>query len=124
MLLTLTLVLVSALGAAPAADSVPGKWLITGDVAGNPVKTMCTISQAGTTLSGNCTNEAGAPYVLTGDVKDGKITFQYEVDYQGQTLQVVYLATLSPSPRAMKGANDVRPMNASGTFSAVPAPDK
>jgi hypothetical protein len=117
----LMLSLVSALGAAPATDSIPGKWAITGDVAGNSVKTVCTLIRTGSALTGNCTNAEGAPYVLTGTVKEKSIEFQYDIDYQGQPLTVVYTGML-PSSTEMKGTIDVKPMSVSGTFSAVPAP--
>ncbi|MDQ2665482.1 MAG: hypothetical protein M3Z05_05685 [Gemmatimonadota bacterium] len=116
----LLLSLLSALGAAPTNDSIPGNWQITGDVGGTPVKTVCTIIRTGATLSGNCTNPDGAPYVLTGEVKEKTIVFQYDVDYQGQALNVVYTGTL-PSSTELTGSIEVKPMGVSGTFSAVPA---
>lgn len=119
----LALALVSALRTATVTDSVPGTWQLTGDIAGSPIKTTCTMWQTGTSLSGNCTNETGAPYVLTGEAKDGKITFQYEVDYQGQTLTIVYSATLS-APRQLKGTVEVKPLGVQGTFAALPVPSK
>lgn len=118
MLLILTLI--TALGTTPNTDSIPGKWQITGDVGGNPIKTICTIIRTGAALTGNCTNDAGAPYVLTGEIKEKTIVFQYDVDYQGQTLNVVYTGTL-PSMKEFKGTIDVQPMSASGTFTAVRA---
>ena len=117
----LMLSLLTALGTAPATDSIPGKWAITGDVAGNPVKTVCTLIRTGTALTGNCTNPEGAPYVLTGEVKEKTVVFRYDIDYQGQPLTIEYTGTL-PSSTEMKGTIDVKPMSVSGTFSAVPAP--
>ena len=117
----LTLALVSALAHAPATDSIPGKWKITGDVSGTAVNTICTIIRTGATLSGNCTNTEGAPSVLSGEVKEKTIVFQYDVDYQGQQLTVVYTGTL-PSSTELKGTIDVKPIGVGGTFSAVPAP--
>ena len=119
MLLMLTLL--SALSAPSATDSIPGKWAITGDVSGNRVKTVCTLIRTGTTLTGNCTNAEGAPYVLTGEVKEKTVVFQYDIDWQGQPLTVVYTGTL-PTSTEMKGTIDVKPVSVSGTFSAVPAP--
>ena len=115
------LALLASLGTAPATDSIPGKWAINGDVGGTPVKTLCTIIRTGSTISGNCTNPEGAPYVLTGLVKEKTIEFQYDVDYQGQTLNIVYTGTL-PSSTEMKGTIDVKPLSVSGVFSAVRAP--
>ena len=115
----LTLALLSVLHAAPSADSIAGKWQITGDVVGNAVKTTCTIIQSSSALTGNCTNAEGAPYVLTGEVKEGKVTFQYDIDWQGQPLTVIYSATVA---KELKGVIDVKPVGATGTFTAVPVP--
>lgn len=117
----LMLSLLATLGTSPATDSIPGKWAITGDVVGNPVKTVCTLIRTGSVLSGNCTNPAGAPSALTGEVKEKTIVFQYDIDYNGEPLTLVYTATLTSST-AMTGTIDVKPMSVSGTFSAVPAP--
>jgi hypothetical protein len=118
----IALALLTALHSAPA-DSVPGTWQITGDVAGNPVVVTCVITQSGTALKGNCSNATSAPLPLTGEVKEGKVTFQYEVDYQGQALTIVYSATFA-SPKELKGTIEVKPMGASGTFAATRAPAK
>ena len=117
----LMLALVTSLGASSVTDSIPGKWKITGDVSGNPVNTICTIIRSGSVLTGNCTNPAGAPYVLTGEVKEKTIVFQYDVDYQGDLLSIVFTGTL-PSSTSMTGTIEVKPMSAPGTFTAVPAP--
>jgi hypothetical protein len=118
----LMLSLLTAFGTTPAADSIPGKWAITGDVAGNPVNTVCTLIRTASAITGNCTNpDGGAPMVITGEVKEKTVVFQYDIDYQGQPLTIVYTGTL-PSSKEMKGSIDVKPMSVSGTFTAVPAP--
>jgi hypothetical protein len=119
----LTLALLAALNTAPVTDSVPGTWQITGDVAGNAVKAICMIRQSGAALNGSCSDATNRPYPLTGEVKDGKVTFQYEIDYQGQPLTIVYSATFA-SAKELKGTIEVKPMGASGTFTATPAPAK
>ena len=113
------LALVLSLHSAP--DSIAGPWQIKGDVMGNPVNEICTFTQAGTVLSGRCDSEDGEPALLAGEIKDGKITFWHGGDWDGQALTVVYVATFT-SAAEMKGTIDVRPMNAAGTFTAVPAP--
>ena len=118
MLLALTLA--AALHATPAADSVPGTWKLTGDVAGNPLIETCTIKQAGAVLSGSCTNDQGGPYEVTGDVKDGKVTIKHGGDYQGTALTIIYSGTLA-SPKELKGTIEVQPFGATGTFTAAPA---
>jgi hypothetical protein len=118
-----TLALLSALAAPAAADSLPGTWKLSGDVMGNPVNTTCTIKQAGATLSGSCTNDSGNPFAITGEVKDGKFTFKYASDYQGQPLTIVHTGTIA-SPTQLKGTIEVQPMGVTGTFTATPAPAK
>jgi hypothetical protein len=116
----LTLALLAALHAAPADDSLSGAWKITGDVAGNPLDETCTVKQTGTVLTGTCVGGVGEKLELTGEVKDGKVTFKHGGDYQGQALTITYTAT-SASAKALKGTVEVLPFNVSGTFSAAPA---
>jgi hypothetical protein len=118
MLLTLTLL--SALHAAPVADSIAGTWKITGDVAGNPLNQTCKIERTADSLSGNCAADGAPPTPISGSVKDGKITFKHGGDYQGTELTIIYVGTLA-SPTEMKGTIDVQPFNATGTFTATPA---
>ncbi len=119
----LALALLTALHTAPGADSMSGKWQITRDVMGTPVKTICAIKQEGTALTGNCSDDSNEPHSLTGTSQDGKVTFQYMVDYQGQPLTVVYSATFAASTQ-LKGSIEVKPMGAAGTFMATPVPAK
>ena len=119
----LTLALLTSLNGTLSTDSIAGTWKITGDVAGNPVNTICVMKQAGSTLTGNCSSDARGPSALTGDVKDGKVTFQYDIDYEGQPLTIIYSATATAA-KELKGTIDVKPMGATGTFTAVPVAAK
>jgi hypothetical protein len=113
----LTFALVAAL-AAPA-DSISGTWLIKGDVAGNPLNTTCTIAVAAAKITGVCKSAEGKDSPITGEVKDGKVTFEHGGDYNGQELKIIYTATL-PSAKEMKGTIDVKPFDVSGDFTATP----
>jgi hypothetical protein len=117
-----TLALLAVVHIAPAADSVAGAWKISGDVMGNAFGAMCTIKQAEAVLSGSCVDDGGVARPMTGEVKDGKITFKYASDYQGQPLTIAYTGTLVSSPRQLKGSVDVQPMGVGGTFTGTPAP--
>jgi hypothetical protein len=119
----LTIALLSVLHTTPAADSLVGSWQIKGDVAGNPIVELCTFKQSGVALSGSCTNAEGKSYDLTGQLKDGKITFQHGGNYQGEVLTIEYAATLT-SASEMKGTINVKPYEAGGEFTAAPAPPK
>jgi hypothetical protein len=116
----LPLLLVSALHLAPA-DTLTGTWKITGDVMGNPLNEVCTLKQSGDSLSGSCknadANDAKA-FDVTGEVKDGKITFRHGGDYQGQALTITYSGTLAAA-RTLKGSVDVQPYAVTGDFTAT-----
>jgi hypothetical protein len=114
--------LLAALHLAPA-DSVTGKWQLKGDVAGNPLNTICEISQSGTTLTGVCTGEQSPPQPITGQVKGDSVTFQHSGDYQGTELTIIYSGKLK-SPKQLEGTITVKPFDASGTFTAEPVPAK
>lgn len=120
MLLTLTLL--SALQLAPA-DTLTGRWQITGDVVGNPLDQVCTFQQAGTTLTGSCTSAGGPAVEVTGEVRDGAVTFQHGGEYDGQPLTVIYSGNLA-SPTEIRGTVDVQPFAVTGVFSARPAPEE
>jgi hypothetical protein len=119
----LTLSLLATLATATPADSINGKWQIKGDVAGNPLNSVCDLKQSGATLSGSCTNEAGIPSIVTGEVKDGTITFKHGGDYQGTALTITYSGKLE-TPKQIKGTVDVAPFSVSGAFTAEPVPAK
>ena len=118
----LALSLLASLHLAPA-DSITGKWQLTGDVAGNPLNTICDIKQTGTALSGTCSGEVGTALVITGTAKDGVVTFQHGGDYQGTELTIIYSGKIE-SAKEIKGTIEVKPFSASGTFTATPAPAK
>ena len=90
---------------------------------GNAFGVVCTIKQASAALSGSCIDDAGMAHPITGEVKEGKITFKYASDYQGQPLTVAYSGTLA-SPGLLKGTVQVQPMGVGGTFSGTPVPAK
>ena len=126
----LSLALVAALGSAiphapPAgtADSVSGTWRIAGDVVGNPVNEVCTLRQAGAAVSGSCraADVANAKVQdVTGEVKDGQLTFRHGGDYQGTAITLTFTSTTATA-KELKGTIDVQPFGVNGTFSAVPA---
>ncbi|HEV7991704.1 MAG TPA: hypothetical protein VGP25_07770 [Gemmatimonadaceae bacterium] len=116
------LALLASLHAAPA-DSVTGKWQLKGDVAGNPLNTLCDIKQAGTALTGNCTGDTGVPTPITGTVKGDSVTFQHGGDYQGQELTIIYSGKLE-TPSKLTGTINVKPFDATGTFTATPVAAK
>jgi hypothetical protein len=118
MLLALTLI--AALHAAP--DSVTGRWQIKGDVVGNPLEMICDISQTGTAITGVCSSAQNPqPQAITGEVKGDSVTFQHGGDYQGTELTIIYAGKLAA--KKLEGTITVKPFDATGTFTAEPAPN-
>ena len=112
----------TALHTAGVADSLSGTWRVTGDVVGNPVNELCTLTQAGGKLTGSCknTDELNAKaFDVTGEVKDGRVTFSHGGTYQGDPLTLTYRTTMA-SAKALQGNIDVQPFGVSGTFTAAP----
>jgi hypothetical protein len=72
-----------------AAADVSGTWDVDGDVVGNPVKFACALKQEGETLSGTATL-MGKDVPVKGSVKDGVVTFQFDVEYEGTTYTDVF----------------------------------
>jgi hypothetical protein len=118
----LAIALVAAIHFAPV-DPINGKWQLKGDVAGNPLNTICDIKQTGTAITGICTNDKGEPQPITGEVKGDSVTFEHGGDYQGTALTIIYAGKLE-TPKQLKGTILVKPFDASGTFTAEPVPAK
>lgn len=118
-----TLALLVVLHAAPLADPITGTWQITGDVVGNPLNEICTIKQEGTKLTGSCSLAGAQASELTGEVKDGKITFSHGAEYNGDALTITFSGTAA-SPAELKGTVNVQPYDVDGVFSAKSVPAK
>ena len=119
----LTIALAAAIQLAPA-DTLSGRWHLTGDVGGYPLDQICTFETSGSTLMGRCVAAAGGDaegIVISGELKEGTVTFQHGGEYEGQPLTVIYTGKLE-TPTQLRGTVLVQPFDATGSFSAVPAP--
>ena len=114
-----TIALLTVLSGGPlAADSVPGTWQIRGSVEGNPIDEVCTLKQAGSTLSGSCSFQ-GTSFPLTGEVKDGTVTFRHAAgEYEGSALTLAFSGRF-PSANELKGTVLVDPFGVAGEFTAT-----
>lgn len=117
----LTIALVSALNVAAPADSLAGGWKFTSEVSGTNWEQSCTFKQAGTALSGSCVGDDAIVYPLTGELKDGKVTFEHAGNYQGTAITIIFSGAVE-KPTELKGTILVKPFDAAGTFTAAPAP--
>jgi hypothetical protein len=114
---TLFALFVLMLPAMAADPALAGVWKVEGDVSGTPVNRTCTFEQEGNKLTGKCALEGAPAADLTGEVDGDKVSFKYNVEYNGDTLTLVYTGKIT-SPTEFKGTFDVQPMAASGDFTA------
>jgi hypothetical protein len=112
--LAFALVSVLALGAQPL--SVDGRWEVSANVGGTASDMTCSFTQKDAQLTGNCEVDQ-APHDITGKVNGKTVTWQFNTQYEGQTLTVIYSGTLE-SPDNFAGTVDVQPLNVSGDFTA------
>lgn len=100
----------------PLAADTTGDWQFDGDVAGNPLRMLCALTQDGGKLSGSCKSDQGMEIKLAGTVEGPKVTFTYNVDYQGSTYTLTYTGKLTDMEMSLTG--DIEVAGTSGTFSA------
>jgi beta-glucosidase len=90
-----------------AAADMSGRWKISGEVAGNPIKADCLFAQDGTKFTGSCKATPAAPeWKVEGLVNDPKVIFHHDVDYEGATYTLNYSGKFE-SDTTIKGDIDV-----------------
>jgi len=105
-----------------AADTpaLSGQWTVHNSVAGNESDQPCTFEQKDTALTGTCKGMDGKDIPVTGSFDGKKVTWKYEMDFNGSTLTLTYTATVE-DPKKIAGSVDVQPFNMTGAFTATPA---
>jgi hypothetical protein len=104
-----------------AAPNLAGQWSIHNNIAGNESDQQCTLAVAENKVTGSCkTTDSEVP--VTGAVDGNKVTWKYDMDYNGTPLTLTYTATLDDSGK-IAGTVEVQPFGVSGDFIATPAND-
>jgi len=117
ILAALALIATGAVQTQPA--SVGGNWTVSSNVSGNASESTCAFTQKDADLTGSCKGERG-PVAITGKVEGKTVSWQFDTQYEGQTLTVYYSGTLD-SAEKIAGTVNVQPMNVSGEFTATKA---
>ena len=107
---------------AAGAPSLSGQWAVHNSIAGNESDQNCTFVQTDNKLAGSCKNAEGKDLAVTGSIDGNKVTWQYDSEYNGSPLTLVYTATLDDSGK-IAGSVEVQPFNVSGDFTATPSKD-
>lgn len=113
------LLLASASAFAAGTPAITGQWKIHNSIAGNESDQQCSFTLNDKDLTGSCkTKEGDTP--VTGKLTDNKLTWQYNSDYNGTQLTLIYTATLDDSGK-IAGTIEVQPFGVSGDFTATPS---
>jgi hypothetical protein len=118
----LSLAMMSVAGVAAAADEGPfnGKWQVQQNIAGNESTQLCTFAQKGTELSGTCGSEE-RKFTVAGKVEDKKVSWSYQVEYNGSPLTLKYSGILDAQNK-ITGTVLVEEYSVSGDFTGAKAP--
>ena len=103
-----------------AAQDLAGQWSVHSSIAGNESGQICKLVVTGDKITGICRAQ-DKDHQVTGTVAGNKATWQYESDYNGSPLTLIYTAALEDSGK-IAGTVEVRPFNVTGEFTATPAP--
>jgi len=105
----------------PAADAptIAGQWNIHQTIAGNENDEDCTFTLSDGKIAGTCKVNEQTPKV-TGTVDGKKLTWNFNVEYQGSTLTLTYTASLDDDDK-FTGSVEVQPYGVSGDFTAARA---
>jgi hypothetical protein len=120
-LLASTALLFASSAFAAGAPGLTGQWSVHNSIAGNESDQECKFIQTDDKLTGSC-KTADKEVQITGGLDGKKVTWQYESEYNGSSLTLIYTATLDDSGK-ISGSVEVQPFGVTGDFTATPAKD-
>jgi beta-1,2-mannosidase len=101
-----------------AAPNLTGQWKIHNNIAGNENDQECKLVVIDNKITGSCRSQ-DKDLPVTGTVDGSKVTWQYQWDYNGSPLTLIYSATLDDSGK-IAGTVEVQPFGVTGNFTATP----
>ena len=104
---------------AAGKPNLTGEWNIHNNVAGNESDQPCKFVLAENKLTGTCKSAEDKDAAITGSLDGNKLTWQYESEYNGTPLTMIYTATLDESGK-IAGSVEVEPFGVTGEFTATP----
>ena len=118
-LLAASALLMAGSAFAVASPNLTGKWAVHNSIAGNESDQQCKFDLADNKLTGTCKSE-DKEVQITGSLDGKKLTWQYDSEYNGSPLTLIYTATLDDSDK-IAGSVEVQPYGVTGDFTAAPA---
>src|SRR5260370_5535040 len=102
------------------AQNLTGHWAIHNNIAGNENDQECGLVVTDNKISGSCkSQDKNLP--VTGAVDGNQVTWQFQSEYNGSPLTLIYNATLDDSNK-VAGTVEVQPFGITGDFTATRAP--
>ncbi len=121
-LLAVSTLLFASSAFAAGTPSLTGQWAVHNSVAGNESDQECKFVQADNKITGTCkAADADKDVPVTGAVDGTKVTWKYDMDYNGSPLTLTYTATLDDSGK-IAGNVEVDPFGVTGDFTATAEP--
>jgi hypothetical protein len=120
ILLASSVLLFASSAFAAGAPSLTGQWSIHNSIAGNDSDQQCTFLVVDNKISGSCKGNDNNSVQVSGSIDGDKLTWKYEVDYNGTPLTLVYTVTGGDADK-ITGSVEVQPFNVTGDFSATPS---
>jgi len=102
-----------------AATDLTGKWTVHNSIAGNENDQECILRVTDNKITGSCKSQ-DKDLPVTGTVDGNKVTWQFQSEYNGSPLTLIYKATLDDSNK-LAGTVEVEPYGVTGDFTATPA---
>ena len=115
--LILLFALTATLVAFAAETVLTGSWTVDNDIAGNTSTAPVVFKQEGNKLTGVIKMPEGKELAISGEIKDQKVSWKYDTEWEGNPLTMAYTGTIDASG-AMSGTVEVQPMGVEGTFTA------
>src|SRR5260370_196545 len=100
-----------------AAPNLTGKWTIHNSIAGNENDQECKFVVTDNKITGSCKSQ-DKDLLVTGTVDGNKVSWQYQSEYNGTPLTLIYTANLDGSGK-IAGTVEVQPYGVTGDFAAA-----
>src|SRR5258708_28463600 len=99
------------------AQNLTGHWAIHNNIAGNENDLDCELVATDNKITGSCKSQ-NKNLPVTGAVDGNQVTWQFQSEYNGSPLTLIYKATLDDSNK-IAGTVEVQPFGITGDFTAT-----
>src|SRR5260370_1250676 len=98
-------------------SALAGQWTIHNNIAGSETDQICKLAVADNKITGSCKSQ-DKDLPVTGTVDGNKATWQYQVDYSGSPLTLIYTAIVDNSGK-IAGTVEGKPYSVTSDLTAA-----